>query len=582
MPIAWRNSLAMLLGIALGAGLGLALDNAIGGQTVLISFLTGMFLGLVSVTGPFIMSLRLVLGVGVLMILTSGLAVVAIGNAWIAVISMVFVTLVATLWTAIPMVGGLLGVFPTILFLLILAKGETFTGGSSAGRVMIGTAAGVVASLIVLVVMSGWDARRMTRRMAAGAWSPAVSWAQLGSILTILRLDAAPAALVSVTQAGIIAMIGRNWLEADKDSDAYASALRAQAGIASALLPRGHIVPRVVDPPVTRSQDAMKAAGKAAEDRKSAYAWDRWESSISHASSVLAGRRAPQKATFDSLSILAVLVGSVLHPESASFRYGVQRAVALGVATFVMIQWDAPDFYWVLLTLFSVMQANARATLSRSLQYAFGTWLGAVGAVVLSLVLPTAVVSLFAMLLLVTGFAWMTRNYAMMCVAVAAAVVLIAGAPDGEYLKWAGLRALDVTAGVVIALLVSSFVLRVRAEPELHTRQARDALLSVVEQLRGRVQNPAEGTTHTLADEGAYLRASANLQADLLLMKDPTVAADENQRLQDANNHILALASVVFAREAGRDGLTGPHAKALIDQALDTLDSRIRTIGAAR
>ena len=54
-PIAWRNSLGMLLSMSVGAGLGLLLDSATGGQTVLISLLTGMFLGLVSVTGPFVM-----------------------------------------------------------------------------------------------------------------------------------------------------------------------------------------------------------------------------------------------------------------------------------------------------------------------------------------------------------------------------------------------------------------------------------------------------------------------------------------------------------------------------------------------
>lgn len=580
-PIAWRNSLGMLLSMSVGAGLGLLLDSATGGQTVLISLLTGMFLGLVSVTGPFVMSLRLVLGVGVLMVLTSGLAVIAVGNAWLAVLSMVFLAFVATVWTAIPMVGGLLGAFPTILFLLIVAKGEAFTGGGSAGNVMLGAAAGVVAALVVLVIMSGWDARGRTRRMAAGAWSPTVSWTRLGSILTVLRLDSAPSALVSVTQSGILAMIGRSWLESDKGTDAYASALRAQEGIVAALGPRGPIVPRLVHPPVAATQEAMKTAGKATKDRKRAYAWDRWESSIGHASRVLAGQTEPPKITFDSVSILTALVRSVLHPESANFRYGVQRAVALGVATFVMIQWDAPDFYWVLLTLFSVMQTNARATLSRSLQYALGTWIGAVGAVVLSLVLPSAVVSLFAMILLVTGFAWMTRNYAVMCVAVAASVVLIAGAPDGDYLTWAGLRALDVTAGVIIALAVSSFLLRVRPQPERHLQQARDALLSTVQQLRGRLLNPAESTAYTLADQGSFLRATANLEADLPLMRDPTAAAKESQELEDANNHLLALASVVFAGEAGTADRDPAASRALLDKGLDTLESRIRAVGSA-
>ena len=583
MPIAWRNSLGVLLGMVLGGGFGLLLDQAIGGGTVLISFLTGMFLGLISATGPFFMSLRIILGAGVLMMATSALAVVAVGNAWVAVIGMVLLTFVATVWTAIPMVGGLLGAFPTILFLLILAKGETFTGGSSAGRVALGAAAGLVAALVVLVIMSGWDPRKITRRMTAGAWSPGVSWSQLGSILSILRFDGAPASLIAVAQSGILAMISRNWLEQDKDTETYKAGLQAQGSIAGALLPRGAVVPRTVTPPVVDACEAMKSAGKAAgerDDRKTLASWDRWESSLGYAADVLAGTAAPQKITLSSLSMTSIIVGSVLHPDSASLRYGVQRAVALGAATFVMIRWDVPDFYWVLLTLFSVMQTNAVATLSRSVQYAFGTWVGAVGAVILSLVLPPALLSLIAIILLVAGFAWLTRNYTVMAVAVAAAVVLITGAPDGEYLQWAGLRALDVTAGVVVALMVSSFILRVRPQPALHVQRARDALLAAVKQLRGRLRSPGETTSYTLADEGTYLRATANLQADMQLMKDSTAEAQELQQLEDANDHMLALASVIFAGEAGRSDFDNPDARALMGKGLDALDRRIRDIGA--
>ena len=579
VPVSWHSSIGVLFGLVIAAGLGQLLDLVDGGKTVPVSCIAGMFLGLVAVMGPFFMSLRLVIAVGLLMTLTSGLAVVAGQHPWLAVAGMVVLVFVGTVWTSIPLVGSMIGNFPIIGFLLILAKGQAFTGGAAAGRVMLATVAGLVAALIVLVVFSGRDPRGPTRGLVAKAWGPAATTRQQGSMLGVLRLDSAPRALITVGQAAILAMIARSWLEAEKDTDAYRAGIEAQAAISSALLPRGPIVGRTVTPSVDDARAKLRGAGKDAAEPQASYAWNRWQVALGHGAGVLEGRVPPRAAVFSSGSLTRALVSSVLHVDSAGFRYGVQRAAALGVATFVMLSTSAPNFYWILLTIFSVLQTNAVATVSKAVQYALGTWIGAVGALLLSLLLPRGVVVIVALGLIIAGFAWMARNYMVMSVAVAAAVVLISGAPDGEFLKWAGLRAIDVVCGALIAIAVSALVLRVRPQPTRHVEAARSALLATVGRLRSRFQDPGYSPERSVFDESRFLRAISNLQADGQLMRDDRPLAAAADRLWDLNEQTLALASVIFQDDAESSG--PPGARELVDRALTDLEREIGEVALA-
>ena len=584
VPISWHSSLGVLLGMVVAAGLGQLLDLIDGGKTVPVSIIAGMFLGLLAVMGPFFMSLRLVLAVGVLMTLTSGLAVIAGQHAWLAVAGMVVLVFVGSVWTAIPLVGSLIGNFPIIVFLLILVKGQTFTGGAAAGRVMLATAAGVVAALIVLAIFSGRDPRKPTRGLVAKAWGPLATSRQQGSMLAVLRLDSAPRALITVGQAAILAMIARGRLESEKETDAYTAGLKAQGAIAAALMPRGRIVGRTVSPPVDDARAKIRRAGKDAAQPQVSYAWNRWQVALEYGAGVLEGKVPPRSAVFSSGSLTRALVSSVLHVDSAGFRYGVQRAAALGVATFVMLSTSAPNFYWILLTIFSVLQANAIATVSKAAQYALGTWTGAVGALALSLLLPRGVVAIVALGLIIAGFAWMARNYMVMSVAVAAAVVLVSGAPDGEFLKWAGLRALDVGCGALIAIAVSALVLRVRPEPARHIEEARNALLATVGRLRSRFQDPRYRPEQSVFDESRFLRAISNMQADGQLLRDSRPVSAAADRLWDLNEQALALASVIFQEGADQGDLGPPGSRdlrELVDRALTDLEREIEQVALA-
>jgi hypothetical protein len=578
VPINWRSSLGVLLGLLFAAGLGQLLDLADGGSTVPVSCIPGMFLGLVAVMGPFHMSLRLVVVVGLLMTATSGLAVVAGQHPWLAVVGMVVLVFLGTVWTAIPLVGSLIGSFPIIGFLLILAKGEAFTGGAVAGRVMLATAAGLLAALIVLVVVSGPDPRKSTRGLVAKAWGPSASTRQQGSMLAILRLDSAPRSLITIGQAAILAMISRSWLSSKKDTEAYTAGVAAQAAIAAALLPRGPVVGRTVHPAIAGARAKIEQAGREAAEPQESYAWNRWQVALEYGSGVIEGSMSPRAAVFSSASLTKALISAVLHVDSAGFRYGVQRAAALGVATYVMLSTTAPNFYWILLTIFSVLQTNAVATVSKAVQYAFGTWLGAVGAVLLSLLLPRGVVMIVALGLIIAGFAWMARNYLVMSVAVAAAVVLISGAPDGEFLKWAGLRALDVACGALVAIAVSALVLRVRPDPVRHVQAARDALLATIGRLRSRAKDPHYVPGTSLYDEGRFLRAISNLDADRQLLRDGKPLAAVTDRLWDLNEQTLALASVIFQAGSGQGDDTSVGVPELVDRALTKLELEIGNV----
>lgn len=568
----------MLISIVIAAVLGFLLDQMTGQQTVIVSMMTGMFLGLLSVSGPFFLSLRMVLMVGALMVLTCGMAVVGAQNAFVAVLGMVLVVFIATLWRAIPLLGQLLGAFPTILYLLILARYQTFTGGADAWHVMLGVLPGIAAALIVLVAFNGWDPRKATRRAAAGSWGDDISWSQLGTVIALLRFDNAPRSLLAVVQSGILAMVARTWLKPQQEQPPFTSGLAGDHAIAGALIPRGAIVPRTVGPAVPQAMTDLSAAGSAAQSTHEKYAWNRWHAALDYASSVLAGTRTANSLAFTNRSVSDILLRSVLHPQSASFRYGVQKALALGAATFILVNSDLPNFYWVLLAIFSVMQANVTATFNRSLQYAVGTWVGAVAAVALSLVLPPLVLGLLGGVFLIAGFAWMVRNYMVMCVAVAASVVLLTGAPDGQYVNWAALRALDVTVGVLVALAVSTFVFRVRAQPTEHVADAQRALLAAVSQLRDRLEDPQHSGRSSLTAESSFLLATANLEADMQLLKNAGPVAAQLAELQDCNSHVLALASVIFGGTGSPLDEEPEKLAALLQHSLEQLDARIRAI----
>lgn len=575
-PIAWDRSLAVLLGVVFSVILGEGLDRLVGGHTVLVSGMTGMFLGVLAVAGPFMMSARLIVLTGVLMSLTSALAAVAHEHAWLAVAGMVVVVFIGTVWTAIPLVGRLLGTFPAVVYLLILARGRTFTGGAAGWRVLLASLVAVVAALLVLVILRGRDIRGPARKLSAAAWSAGAPWSAVGSALMVLRLDGAPTTLISVTESAVLAKIARDRLTENSDSGAYSAADGAEQAIAQALLSPGPIVPREVSEAVTPAVQQLLAAGDSAGATAEGYAWNRWGAALQHAAQVLGGTITPHHLPFSDASLTRMQISSVLHPDSSSFRYGVQRALALGIATYVMVGTTLPNFYWLLLAMFSVLQTNASATWARAAQYAFGTWIGAVAAVLLGLVLPTKVVSALALLLLIAGFAWMVRNYAVMCVGVAAAVVLLTGAPDGAYLKWAGLRALDVTIGALLAVAVSLLVLRVRPQPGQHVARAKTALLNAISELRDALTDEAKAKQLTLDSQGSFLRQLNNLAADEQMMSDPSPAQAASGQLWRADEQVMALASVAF--DGSIEQLPGHPGAASLAAGLDQLGAAVEGI----
>lgn len=580
-PVAWRNSVAVVAGMVVAGGSGLVVDQYVGGRTFAVSLIVGMFLGLVAVAGPFFMALRLIVGIGVLLTGAVGLAVVALDHAWLAVLGIVILVFVGTVWTAIPLVGGPLGSFPTLVYVMVLAQGQTLTGGGVAGRVMLGSVVGVVGGLVVLVAFSGWDPRKATRGLVAGSWGSGATGQQQGAALQVLRLDSAPRSYVSLVRAAVIARIARNRLESDSATSTYQHGTAAQETIAATVLPRGAMVPRPVPTSVDDARHEMQAASTSAPDRAVVYAWERWQASLGYASAILTGRTVPRADTITGGTLTAEMVRSVLHPESASFRYGVQRAVALGIATFVMLSTDLPEFYWVLLTIFAVMQTNAVATQARAVQYAVGTWIGALAAVALSLVLPSVVLGVLAVALLAAGFAWMVRNYLIMCVAIAAAVALLVGSPDGQYLQWAGLRALDCTVGALTAVAVSAFILRVRPHPELHVEQARDALLTTLARLRAGLADEHVDMAPVLASQASLQRALSNLRSDIQLTRDSDWATEQLAQLTDVNDRVIALGSVVVERAGSRSAEDRRSDEVLVSKGLEDAERRVRAIPVA-
>lgn len=99
---------------------------------------------------------------------------------------------------------------------------------------------------------------------------------------------------------------------------------------------------------------------------------------------------------------------STMVPVSAARYFAVALASLVGIATFIAMRWaHAPDAWWLVLTLFVIVQPFYAATLQRTTYRVIGTVLGAIFAAIVVKVLTDAPLAITVITLLVTaGAAW--------------------------------------------------------------------------------------------------------------------------------------------------------------------------------
>ncbi|MFM2438254.1 MAG: hypothetical protein RLZ55_1073, partial [Actinomycetota bacterium] len=207
-PVNWLGAGLMALSGLLAVGLGELLDH----RTMPVTAIVGLVLGLVVASAPMFMAIRLLLLNGALIVLAAVLGVSVADNAVAAGLVMAALAFIGAVWTAIPVVGPIFSGLPVLVFLLLVAKSTEFTGGAATAHVALAAAVGIVPPLVLAVVLSIADPRKVDRTLVASAWTTDVPPAKRTLATQVLLLDGAPAPLIYVTTQGVLGIICRDWL----------------------------------------------------------------------------------------------------------------------------------------------------------------------------------------------------------------------------------------------------------------------------------------------------------------------------------------------------------------------------------
>jgi hypothetical protein len=171
---------------------------------------------------------------------------------------------------------------------------------------------------------------------------------------------------------------------------------------------------------------------------------------------------------------------SVLQPMVASLRTfddttkdAIRRAIALGLAMFAFQVDGSHNAFWVMLTVFVILQPNGRSTVSKALLRSFGTLVGVVGVVALTSVLPRSAALPMALVSLALSLALSTRSTWLSAAFGAAAAAILVGLPSGDFAAYAGARLVDTFLGSALAL-AAGYLLWPRVKP--HERDVPDDL----------------------------------------------------------------------------------------------------------
>lgn len=138
----------------------------------------------------------------------------------------------------------------------------------------------------------------------------------------------------------------------------------------------------------------------------------------------------------------------------ATFRYALRRGLALGIAMGVYAATENHDVFWIMLTIFIVLQPDPASSWHKALSRSAGVMIGAVLVAGLGQFLPAEAVIGLGVLTLCAGLVWMQRSYTVFAAGISFLVVAIFGASQNQFVNWAALRIVDTLIGAAIALLV--------------------------------------------------------------------------------------------------------------------------------
>lgn len=140
-------------------------------------------------------------------------------------------------------------------------------------------------------------------------------------------------------------------------------------------------------------------------------------------------------------------------------RFGLRRGLLLGTALAIYQATEDHNVFWVMLTIFIVLQPGPAATASKALRRSAGTIAGALAVTVLAQVLPAEAIVALGLLALLLSTAWYLTSYTIYVAGLTFMVVALFGAQDESFLGWAGLRLADTALGAAIAILATFVIL---------------------------------------------------------------------------------------------------------------------------
>ena len=478
-PVNWGISVLMALAVV-GA---LLVGRAVGTQSPTVTVITAIFVCFAAAIGPLRMALRLVVALGVAAVGAMALAHATTGSPWVAAFTMATVAFVAAIVVAVPVAGPLLGPLGGLIY--FIAAAQHLTSGHTTARVVESAAAGVVVAVALAVLLGIRDPRKGSREAVAQAWLPETSFSDQGRAAPVLGLDGRPKVLTALLRGASLATLGAAAARRTAPGDPrlgppLKAAEERRRAIATALKPRGRLVPRSLPSWGDAVQVAADDPGLGGPTRLGLRNVDL---AIGRSTGILTGEESAPESSRFGFGLTVEVLRAVLHPDAALFRYGVQRAIALGTAMYALqVTHGGENAYWIILSLWTALQPRARATIVKAVQRSAGTLVGAGLAIVVSLVLPDAILyPAVAGVILLVGLAFMQRNYVVTAAAMGAFIALEKGVPSHNVLGWAGLRVLDTAIGCVLAILVTYLILPARPRQEYRLRRAREALDAAVD-----------------------------------------------------------------------------------------------------
>jgi hypothetical protein len=143
---------------------------------------------------------------------------------------------------------------------------------------------------------------------------------------------------------------------------------------------------------------------------------------------------------------------------------GVRRAIALGLAM-LAFQWRADhNAFWIMLTVFVILQPNGRSTVASALFRVLGTFVGVIGITLLTLALPKTLVVGIAVVGMAVSIALSSRSSWLSAAFGAASAAVFVGLPADNITGYAGARLADTLIGAAIAL-AAGYLLWPKSKP---------------------------------------------------------------------------------------------------------------------